>query len=283
MTIEGMRDSSGLFQKLIPGYTAPRSAGEGTGFDWLDEFGQFAGGRLSQTRSKARETNLAGRAVLPGSTPRVEGTSSPARHSASGAVKRFFPNRLQVQQRNLNALGVPDVEMNTYYTEDFRFIDARRPCSQFVFSQLAVSPHNVLKRVMTIETGRTVTITAIALKRYRLQQGNSPVTLDALVPKFLAAVPRDPVDGQPLRYRVDRDGTFLLYSIGEDGVDNEGDPQPVDSKGSTFAWQRGRDWVWPKPASPAEVEDYFRVPAQEASDARGATRGGTYQRGGGQH
>src|SRR5262249_39741656 len=41
-------------------------------------------------------------------------------------------------------------------------------------------------------------ITAIAIKRYELQHGKPPPDLAALVPHFLAAVPRDLMDGQPL-------------------------------------------------------------------------------------
>ena len=32
------------------------------------------------------------------------------------------------------------------------------------------------------------------------------------------------MDGQPLRYRRNADGTFLLYSIGENGKDDGGNP-----------------------------------------------------------
>jgi len=67
------------------------------------------------------------------------------------------------------------------------------------------------------------------------------------------AVPRDPVDGQPLSYQINSDGTFLLYSIGEDGVDDGGDPSPAsDTKSKSFSWRKGRDLVWPRPATPAQ-------------------------------
>ena len=99
-------------------------------------------------------------------------------------------------------------------------------------------------------------ITAIALKRYQLRHGALPSDLNALVPEFLSAVPRDPVDGKPLRYRLNPDGTFLLYSVGSDGMDNGGDPTPSGSS-KTFYWQRGRDWVWPQPATAQEVQDYY--------------------------
>ena len=64
--------------------------------------------------------------------------------------------------------------------------------------------------------------TAVAIERYRLANGNAvPEQLRDLVPAFLAAVPMDPFDGNPLRYRRDDTG-YSLYSIGEDMRDDGG-------------------------------------------------------------
>ena len=62
------------------------------------------------------------------------------------------------------------------------------------------------------------------------------------------------MDGHDLRYRLNPDGTYLLYSVGEDGVDNGGDPTPEKEKRLYFL--NGRDWVWPRPATDEEVQAY---------------------------
>jgi hypothetical protein len=98
-------------------------------------------------------------------------------------------------------------------------------------------------------------ITAIALKRYELRHGKPPASLAALMPDFLAAPPIDLMDGQPLRYRVRSDGSFVLYSVGEDGQDEGGDPSTVDSDTD---WKNqppwaGRDWVWPRAVADAKA------------------------------
>jgi ABC-type transport system involved in multi-copper enzyme maturation permease subunit len=64
-------------------------------------------------------------------------------------------------------------------------------------------------------------IALIALERYRLAHGAWPESLDALTPKFLSEVPKDPYDGRLLRYRRLPDGV-VVYSIGQDGQDNGG-------------------------------------------------------------
>ena len=87
---------------------------------------------------------------------------------------------------------------------------------------------------------------AIALKRYQLRHETLPASLNALVPEFLTKTPRDLMDGQSLRYRSLGKASFLLYSVGEDGLDDGGDgrPDPVDADSPKSPWT-GRDWVWP--------------------------------------
>ena len=147
-----------------------------------------------------------------------------------------------------------------------------RPAQQFVATSLAFSSstsgdpsagfralgntgHSIrrfLSGAAAAESQRRLLVTALALKRFHLKHGKYPTDLNALVPEFVAEVPRDWIDGQLLRYRLKSDGTFLLYSIGEDGVDHGGDATPAKPGEHPRDWN-GRDWVWPEPASPEEV------------------------------
>jgi len=122
-----------------------------------------------------------------------------------------------------------------------------------------------LPYTLRLQAARNVAIAAIAIKRYQLRHGQWPATLAELTPEFLAAVPIDPCDGKPLKYRPNTDGTFLLYSVGEDGVDDGGDPTNTtisDGGSDSFDWQdpTARDWVWPQPATPAEVQNFYEHP-----------------------
>ncbi len=91
-------------------------------------------------------------------------------------------------------------------------------------------------------------VTAVALKRYELRHGRLPASLAALSPELLKTTPRDLMDGLPLRYQARADGSFTLYSVGEDLRDNGGDPLPGAGKSSGQCAQNwvGQDWVWPK-------------------------------------
>ncbi len=64
-------------------------------------------------------------------------------------------------------------------------------------------------------------ITLLAAERYRQVRGRWPQTVADLVPVQLSAMPLDPFDGQPLRYRRLPDG-IAVYSVGPDGNDDGG-------------------------------------------------------------
>jgi hypothetical protein len=91
-------------------------------------------------------------------------------------------------------------------------------------------------------------ITAIAIKRYELKHGKDPVDLTALVPEFLPALPPDLMDGQSLRHRLQPDGIFTVYSVGENAFDDggAGAPDPVDNRVGYLQPWTGKDWVWPQ-------------------------------------
>jgi len=62
---------------------------------------------------------------------------------------------------------------------------------------------------------------AFALAAYRADAGRYPARLDDLAPKYLAKVPADVFSGKPLIYRPTENG-YLLYSVGVNGVDEDG-------------------------------------------------------------
>ena len=67
------------------------------------------------------------------------------------------------------------------------------------------------------------TLVGIAAERFRLATGRWPASLDELVPVYLDQVPLDPfAEGQPLKLVV-ADRGIIIYSIGEDKMDDDGD------------------------------------------------------------
>lgn len=117
---------------------------------------------------------------------------------------------------------------------------------RYVLSGLMIP--NTTRATVTVvrnETQRRLTLAALALERHRVRHGKYPADLNALVPEFLPAAPLDLMSGRPFGYRLNDNGTFTLYSVGEDGRDDGGDPQPASATNRFELWH-GRDTVWPK-------------------------------------
>ena len=161
----------------------------------------------------------------------------------------YFKNALAYRDRQFAALGLARPGTNWLRDQLDDVLAGLGPES-------VQSVAHVLDRLMAYETFRTLATSAIALKRYQLRHGTLPPALTALVPEFLSEVPRDPADGNPLRYRVNPNGAFLLYSVGKDGIDDGGDPTAAPGSTSTQL-QRGRDWVWPQPATAEEIQKFY--------------------------
>jgi hypothetical protein len=64
---------------------------------------------------------------------------------------------------------------------------------------------------------------ALAVRAYQAKHGASPTTLADLVPTYMNAIPDDPFGSGPLLYK--RTGSsYVLYSVGPNGVDDGGTP-----------------------------------------------------------
>jgi len=82
---------------------------------------------------------------------------------------------------------------------------------------------------------------ACALERYHLAHGEYPELLDVLTPQFIAALPHDIINGQPLHYQRTADGQFVLYSVGWNETDDGG--KVALTKAGSVDREKG-DWVW---------------------------------------
>ncbi len=117
---------------------------------------------------------------------------------------------------------------------------------------LSNQPDSVNDKVLfvTVESKveQQLAVAAIAISRYRLRTGRAPPDLQSLTPDFLSSVPNDSMDGKPLRYRRNAVDSFTLYSVGENGTDDGGDPTPLQDKKRRSGIWKGRDAVWPAAA-----------------------------------
>ena len=231
----------GLKQRdsLVKAFRGERLFGKTT-FELMRE------GRLDPDTLGAMEDDGSGHSFGWGLVPRAWLLQNQAYHSkvldqVVGALQRCDP------ERGIAAKGsiweTERVEQTVFNTAGRRFHPYR------IFTHLLLpglaKVHAKADRSLT--TSR-LAITVAGLERHRLATGSYPKALDDLVPRFMVAAPLDPMDGQPLRYRLNADGTFTLYGIGPNHADDNG----------VFESQQGQDldWVWP-PNHPTEERRLF--------------------------
>ena len=139
-------------------------------------------------------------------------------------------------------LGLPHTHRDLFLDRDeLKGLDRWR----FVFVTGFSFMERIPDRVLKLETERRLLLTALALARYQLRREDVPETLSELIPGFLSKHPMDAMDGNPMRFRRTGPSAFLLYSVGEDYVDDNGDRRPIhEGRDYTDIWD-GRDVCWP--------------------------------------
>ena len=93
-------------------------------------------------------------------------------------------------------------------------------------------------------------ITGLAMERYRITNGKWPRKLDELVPEYLAKLPTDPFNGEPLLVGTILGG-LVIYSVGPDLQDNNGliDDSNSNKEGTDIGF---RLWEVPMRRQPAK-------------------------------
>lgn len=153
------------------------------------------------------------------------------------------------RRESLDRLDAALAELNASWVSRARYV--------YLTSLLPVFP-KVIRAAEVSQSKRDAAIAALALHRYRLDHGAFPESLELLVPDSIRALPRDPVDGKPMRYRLGPDGP-VLYSLGADG-DDDGGLLGADEKDvyptNTASFKDG-DWILYPVAFPDDPENLF--------------------------
>lgn len=166
----------------------------------------------------------------------------------SGSASGMFGLRLTVMERAAQALFLetfehlctnapPDsaarLQVVGKVMGNFRAQAERFPLKIFSGTELPTLFLDAQK-FCRLEAQREAALTALAVERYRLtHDGRMPEALTELVPDLLAEVPRDPFDGQPLRYHRLKEG-YVVYSVGPDRIDHGGREKPKKGGTSQF-------------------------------------------------
>jgi hypothetical protein len=163
-------------------------------------------------------------------------------------ISQTESNRYIDEMQNRIAFAPPRVQAEPGLLNSSRALDDQCSLGQLRYPFLMLHRRFLYEEVERSAAYTQATLDqtriACALERYRLQQGTYPASLEPLTPEFLDRIPTDVMDGQPMRYRLEADGGFVLWSVGTD-LKDEG--------ARTVAKERPRgqpDWSVRIPAAP---------------------------------
>jgi hypothetical protein len=100
---------------------------------------------------------------------------------------------------------------------------------------------NAARAAAYAQTQRDLARVACALERHRLATGSLPARLDALAPRWIDHVPRDPIGGSRYFYRVGEPAGYALYGKGWNARDDGGH---VGAVNPLLGPPSADDWVW---------------------------------------
>ena len=254
MTAELRRSAEG-YRKMANSmsWSSPAAAPSSSG-DWLGAAGDLAKVAWEQARKSTGEAMWRYSWSYPDELRSLQGYQAMLDALRSVQSGFAFKAAMDTQVRRLKELGIVKETSDGEFPLRYDNFDTR-----FLVSQGVEALQRVQNNVLRAEASRQLMVTAIAIKRYQLKHGAVPSALADLAPEFVAATTRDPVDGNPLRYRKTGEATFTLYSIGQDGVDDGGDSSPPGPSlpSSTLPWTSRRDIVLPTPASTEEIAAFY--------------------------
>jgi len=214
LTDEQMQQLSGEF-----------SSAEATNRCWIGLVGEraFTGEYLRMLNDDPRAAILLANKQASGD----EQTDVPPRHSGylmrlSGFWVRDRNFFLRSMDSYISALAVtPPASLR--FTNEFNNIVTNAHKGFYIMSAMELPAFNgVVIRDTDARARLRTAIAAMAIERWRAAHGDKiPDSLAELVPNFLPAVPEDPYDGEPLRFKKLAKG-YVVYSIGSNGQDDGG-------------------------------------------------------------
>jgi hypothetical protein len=117
----------------------------------------------------------------------------------------------------------------------------------YIMMTLAVPAlDGAIEKTVECQTQVNQCLIACALERYRLAHGSYPASLDALVPEYLTKIPNSPINGKPMTYLLNPDGTFLLWT-------QSWNLQSLDGKPGEYRGEGDIVWGQPLPTKTKEA------------------------------
>jgi hypothetical protein len=196
-----------------------------------------------QTYELLREGKLSF-SVLLGDKPGNPSMAGRLFDALPNVVLNRYPEFFRLMNEEVHASKLKDVAQQ----EAFQKVKQKTIESRNMMTSLLIAPRYGAKVAAASQRSQAqmrCAIAALAVERYRLKHSAWPRALDDLVKDgLLKEIPRDPYDGQALRWRRTATGV-IVYCVGPDKIDNGGkfdrdDPTTTDTDLGFELWDAPR-------------------------------------------
>ena len=155
----------------------------------------------------------------------------------------LFP-RIDLAAREINPGLNRSIDLAFYKSHPTNYYISALLHHRVLATMMAPALSRVPEKAAHAQNEEDLAMLACALERCRLATGQYPETLDALVPRFVAVLPHDIINGQPLKYRRSDKGRFILYSVGWNEKDDGGIIATIPATKSRPARQDTLQGAW---------------------------------------
>jgi ABC-type transport system involved in multi-copper enzyme maturation permease subunit len=182
----------------------------------------------------------------------------------SGSVKGQRAVMLDIMTENVEAAKLPVEQQEA----EFKRIDLSISGRPQLIRMLVPAGMRVEQSYWRSQAQLRAAIVALAVERYRREHGRWPSSLAELVPDKLPHIYIDPYDGQPLRYRRNKEGV-VIYSVGQDKIDDGGKLDRI-KPGADIGiqlWDPDKRRQPPPPPKPTGEDDDVAAPEAATNDS----------------
>jgi len=138
-------------------------------------------------------------------------------------TKRIFAEHYQRMIGNAEKDYYNDIEIFEYQRlcpdSWIKIIFTENLVGKIFYDMTVVSQEGLIVKRCLDDFSLNGTQVLMALRSYQIDNGKLPNSLDELVPEYISEVPKDPFDGEPIRFSSEKK---IIYSVGEDFLDSGG-------------------------------------------------------------
>jgi hypothetical protein len=107
-------------------------------------------------------------------------------------------------------MRLPEFKLLTLLYSEIKMLLTENIIAKILHDIILVTKDDIFKKKCEEDFSIIGTQLLLAIRAYQVETGEIPISLDKLVPKYISKIPRDPFDGEPVRFDPEK---RIIYSV----------------------------------------------------------------------